>query len=117
MNDTETQQKVTINFLKYKRTAEGELHKDENGMHQRAFEKCIVVDMDADKARAIESCRKYPAAVKAIVQDMLDEHQCDHAEIATSLKDVNGKTQFIRTYRQNWGNAENLAAARAARNN
>lgn len=117
MNDTATQQKVTVKFLKYKRTAEGELHKDENGILHQAFEKCIVVDMDSDKVRAIEACRKYPAAVKAIVQDMLDEHQCDNAKIATSLKDVNGKTQFIRTYGQNWWNAENLAAARAARNN
>ena len=64
MNDTATQQKVTVNFLKYKRTAEGELHKDENGILHQAFEKCIVVDMDSGKVRAIEACRKYPAANK-----------------------------------------------------
>lgn len=98
MSDTATQQKVTVNFIRYNRTAAGELSKDENGMPHPAFAKCLVLEMDTDTVRAIEACRRFPAAVKAIVQDMLDEHQCDHAEIATSLKNRAGKTQFIRTY-------------------
>lgn len=89
-----TTQKVTVNFLKYSRGRDGRFIQNASGSKKTHFEKCLVVEMHSEKVRAIEACRLYPAAVKALVQDLLDEHGCDHAEIAIPTY---GKTQLIRT--------------------
>lgn len=109
-------EKVTINFLKYQRTAEGGLYKDDKGHTKSDFEKCIVLELPSDKVRAIEACVDYPAAVKALVQDLLDEHKCDHAEIAAHLRDKHGRTRFIRTYAVERSTAVDMAKVRAAKN-
>lgn len=109
------QEKVTINFIKYQREKGGAIYLGKNGYPQQSFEKCLVLELDSAKVRAIEACVDYPEAVKALVQDLLDEHQCDHAEIAATLRDEQGKTRFIRTYKLNMKGAEYLAKARAAK--
>lgn len=112
-NHANMQEKVTINFIKYRRDKSGAIVNNDGGNPKQDFEKCLVLELDSAKVRALEACVEYPEAVKALVQDLLDEHQCDQAEIATTLRDKEGKTRFIRTYKK--GNLENMAKALAAR--
>lgn len=107
------QEKVTINFIKYQRDKQGDIVRNSAGNASPRFEKCLVLELDSAKVRAIEACVEYPEAVKALVQDLLDEHQCDHAEIAATLRNQLGLTRFIRTYKK--GSLENLAKALAAK--
>lgn len=114
-NHANMQEKVTINFFKYQRDKSGATVNNDSGNPKQAFEKCLVLELDSAKVRAIEACVEYPEAVKALVRDLLEEHQCDHAEIAATLRDKDGKTRFIRTYKLNMKGAENLAQYRAAK--